>query len=138
MEEIIVEMNDLIQKYFGMFKFIDKPTQISISSIVGVTLPQDYIEFMQKYNGGEGSVGKEAWLILFPLEELDEINEDYCIDEFLPNHCIIGSSGGGELFGVDTYGNYYAVPAVSMSEEDRIDLGNTFVKFIQNLDTYLD
>jgi hypothetical protein len=105
---------------------------------MGVTLPQDYIEFIQKYNGGEGSIGKEAWLILFPLEELDEINEDYCVNEFLPNHCIIGSSGGGELFGVDTSGNYFAVPAVSMSDEDKIDLGNTFAKFIQSLDVYLD
>jgi len=77
-------------------------------------------------------------LILFPLEELEEINEDYCVNELLPNHCIIGSSGGGELFGVDTNGNYFAVPAVPMSDEDKIVLGNTFVKFIEKLDTYLD
>jgi hypothetical protein len=67
-------------------------------------------------------------LILFPLEELEKINEDYCINEFLPNHCIIGSSGGGELFGVDTNGNYFVVLAVSMSDKDKIVLGNTFLK----------
>lgn len=133
-----MDMDNLIQKYFSMFDFIDKPSQINVSSIMGVTLPQDYIEFMQKYNGGEGSVGKEAWLILFPLEELEEINGDYCVNEFLPNHCIIGSSGGGELFGVDSNGSYFAVPAIPMSYEDKIVLGNKFVKFIEKLDTYLD
>jgi len=39
---------------------------------------------------------------------------------------------------MDTNGNYFAVPAVSMSDKDKIALGNTFFKFIQRLDTYLD
>ena len=61
---------------------------------------------MKKHNGGEGDIG-ETWLILYPLEELQEINDDYEIEEFLPGHIIIGSNGGGELYGIDNKGNYF-------------------------------
>ena len=61
-----------------------------------MVLPNDYIELMKKHNGGEGDIG-ETWLILYPLEELQEINDDYEIEEILPGHIIIGSNGG-ELY----------------------------------------
>lgn len=76
-----------------------------------MVLPKDYIEFMKKHNGGEGDIG-ETWLILYPLEELQEINDDYEIEEFLPGHIIIGSNGGGELYGIDNKGNYFNVPVL--------------------------
>lgn len=82
--------------------------------------PNDYIEFMKKHNGGQGDIG-ETWLILYPLEELKEINDVYEIEEFLPGHIIIGSNGG-ELYGMDNKGNYFNVP-VLIDEEDVVLLG---------------
>ena len=46
-----------------------------VKEINGVPLPQQYIGFMKDHNGGEGDIG-ETWLVLFPLEELDEINKE--------------------------------------------------------------
>ena len=69
----------------------------------------------------EGDIG-EAWLVLYPLEELQEVNDDYEIEKYLPDHIIIGSDGGGELYGIDTQGNYFNVP-VMMDEEDIVLLG---------------
>jgi len=86
-----------------------------------VVLPNDYIELMKKHNGGEGDIG-ETWLILYPLEELQEINDDYEIEEILPGHIIIGSNGGGELYGIDNKGNYFNVP-VPIDEDDVALLG---------------
>lgn len=71
---------------------------------------------MKKHNGGEGDIG-ETWLALFPLEELQEINDDYCVEDFLPNHIIIGSNGNGELYGIDDKGNYFNVP-IMIGEKD--------------------
>ena len=60
--------------------------------IYGVELPEEYVAFMKAHNGGEGDTG-ESWLFLFPIEELQEVNDDY--HEFLPEgNIIIGSNGG--------------------------------------------
>lgn len=98
-----------------------------IEKINEVVLPKDYVAFMKIHNGGEGDIG-ETWLILYPLEELQEINDDYEIEEFLPGHIIIGSNGGGELYGIDNKGNYFNVPAL-IDEED-ISLLGTDMEFL--------
>jgi hypothetical protein len=48
-------------------------------------------EFMRKYNGGRGEIIGEYWLELFSIEELQGLNDDYELQEFLPDHIIIGS-----------------------------------------------
>ncbi len=70
---------------------------------------------MREHNGGEGDIG-EAWLVLFPLEELEEINYDYEIDKYLLGHIIIGSDGSGELYGVDENGRFFNVPVMIEAE----------------------
>lgn len=86
--------------------------------IYGVELPEEYVAFMKAHNGGEGNIG-ESWLVLFPIEELQEINDDY--QEYLPEgNIIIGSNGGGELFGVDNKGKYFIVPEII--EEEYLDV----------------
>ena len=63
----------------GMFEFNTPYVGEIIEKINDVVLPNDYIEFMKKHNGGQGDIG-ETWLILYRLEELQEINDDYEID----------------------------------------------------------
>ena len=77
---------------------------------------------MKKHNGGQGNIG-ETWLEFFTLEDLQEINDDYCIEDFLPDHIIIGSNGNGELYGIDSDGVYFNVPAI-MDEDDVTVLGD--------------
>lgn len=93
-----------------------------IEQINNVVLPVQYLCFMKKHNGGKGDIG-ETWLELFPLEELQEINDDYYIEEFLPNHIIIGSNGNGELYGIDGNGIYFNVP-IMIDESDITFLGD--------------
>lgn len=106
---------------WGEFMFNDPYSGDVIEKINEVVLPKDYVEFMKKHNGGEGDIG-ETWLILYSLEELQEINDDYEIEKFLPNHIIIGSDGGGELYGIDSQGKYFNVP-VLMDENDIASFG---------------
>lgn len=132
-----MDWDSFIQKYFREFAFIAPCATTNIFSVMGVALPNDYLEFMHKYYGGEGAIWEKSYLRLFPLAELQEVNVDYCVEEFLPNHCIFASSGGGELYGVDASGHYFGVAAI-MDETDKIIMGNTFVEFIGNLDSYLE
>lgn len=106
---------------WGEFEFNAPYEGDVIEKINEVVLPKDYVEFMKIHNGGEGDIG-ETWLILYSLEELQEINDDYEIEKFLPNHIIIGSDGGGELYGIDSQGNYFNVP-VLIDENDIALLG---------------
>lgn len=64
---------------------------------------------MKQHNGGEGDIG-ESWFVLYKLEELQQINDDFKVKECLPEHIIIGSNGGGELYGIDKNENYFNVP----------------------------
>lgn len=107
---------------WGEFTFNKPYVGEKIEKINDVILPPQYVNFMKKHNGGEGDIGA-TWLILFKLEDLQEINDAYCIKEFLPKHIVIGTNGGGELYGIDTEGNYYNVPEVIEKEYISI-LGN--------------
>ena len=120
-----------------MFEFNTPYVGEIIEKINDVVLPNDYIEFMKRHNGGQGDIG-ETWLILYRLEELQEINDDYEIDsqrfyfnlssgqwesiKNVKNKSIIGSNGGGELYGIDNKGNYFNVP-VLIDEDDVAVLG---------------
>lgn len=88
-----------------------------IERINNVILPEQHLCFMKKHNGGEGDIGR-TWLLLYPLEELQGINDDYCIEDYLPDHIIIGSNASGELYGLDSKGNYFNVPI--MIDEDGV------------------
>ena len=103
------------------FKFNEPYNGADIFKINDVVLPEQYVEFMKKHNGGEGDIG-ETWFILYPLEDLQELNNDYEIEHFLPGHIIIGSNGGGEFYGIDNTGNYFNVPMI-MDENDITLLG---------------
>ncbi|WP_455616675.1 SMI1/KNR4 family protein [Eisenbergiella sp.] len=106
---------------WGNFIFNEPYIGNEIKQIHNVVLPKQYLEFMKTHNGGKGDIG-ETWLELFSLEELQEINDDYCIEDFLPDHIIIGSNGNGELYGIDSEGMYFNVPAI-MEEDEVIVLG---------------
>ncbi len=107
---------------WGNFVFNEPYIGNEIKQINNVVLPKQYLEFMKKHNGGQGDIG-ETWLELFTLEDLQEINDDYCIEVFLPDHIIIGSNGNGELYGIDSDGVYFNVPAI-MDEDDVTVLGD--------------
>ncbi|SMC87895.1 SMI1/KNR4 family protein [Cellulophaga tyrosinoxydans] len=63
-------------------------------------LPEDYIELLKQFNGGEGEVGEE-YLVLHKADELIEINKDIEIAKFDKNIFVIGSNGGGEFVAID-------------------------------------
>ena len=107
---------------WGEFEFNEEYTGDDILEINDVTLPKQYIDFMKQHNGGEGDIG-ESWFVLYKLEELQQINDDYNVKEYLPEHIIIGSNGGGEFYGIDKNENYFNVPEF-MDIDDVALLGN--------------
>ncbi|SRR6266404_9898902 len=98
----------------------------------GLKLPNDYVGFLKTCNGGEGFVG-EDYLILWRIEELEEFNRDYEVQEYVPGLLLIGSNGGGEAYGFRTDKTPWEivrVPFVGMSPELAIKVTGVFSDFI--------
>jgi len=62
-----------------------------VQAQIGFKLPPDYIDLMKKFNGGEGEVGKNGWLCLFPIEDLIVTNKDYqLLMQQIPDYFLFG------------------------------------------------
>jgi len=72
-----------------------------LSSVLGVSLPLSYLDFLRQHNGGEGFIGK-SYIILWKAEELADFNREYEVEKYAPGILLFGSSGGGEGYGFDT------------------------------------
>jgi len=98
-------------------------------------LPDGYAEFFQQMNGGEGFVGN-AYLILWRVEELVEMNKAYEVAEYAPGLFLFGSDGGGEAFAFDMRSHpkpIVAVPFVGMELRLARPVAADFKAFLQEL-----
>jgi hypothetical protein len=64
------------------------------------SLPDSYMAFLARSNGGEGFIG-ERYVWLWKAEELMTHNRGYKVAEFFPNFVFIGTDGGGEAYAFD-------------------------------------
>ena len=84
---------------------VSKNVLENVEQITGFKLPQDYKNFMQWSNGGEG-VLTNIRLSFWPAEDLVSLNEDYKINEYLGKKVLaIGSDGGPICLLLDYQGN---------------------------------
>ncbi|WML48521.1 SMI1/KNR4 family protein [Neobacillus sp. PS3-34] len=127
-----------------MFKEFEFNTSTSkqeiekVEEVLNVNFPPDYIEFMLKTNGGEGTIG-ESYLKLWEIQELIESNEDYSVPEFAPGLLIIGSDGGGTAYGYDfrqERPKLVEVDFIGMDIENPNYSTDDFFEFMKYLYTY--
>lgn len=72
-----------------------------LSAALGVTIPSDYLDFLQQHDGGEGFIG-DNYIVLWKAEELADFNREYEVEKYAPGILLFGSDGGGEGYGFDT------------------------------------
>jgi hypothetical protein len=103
-------------------------------------LPADYVRFFQQMNGGEGSLGGNAYVALWRVEELSDRNAGYEVAEFAPGLFLFGSNGAGEAFAFDTRSDQFrivAVPFIGMDDlSDAIVIATNFRSFLEVLFTF--
>ena len=66
----------------------------------GINLPNDYLQFLKKTNGGSGFIGSN-YIEMWPLDKLAQYNRGYGADRYTPQLLMFGSNGGGEAFAFD-------------------------------------
>lgn len=99
-------------------------------------IPEDYREFLTIANGGEGFIGKNAYIILWPVDELASMNEAYEVENYAPGLLIFGSDGGGEAYGFDTRDAQWAtvaIPFVGMAWSLARPIAASFRGFLEHL-----
>ncbi|TCP92050.1 SUKH superfamily protein [Cricetibacter osteomyelitidis] len=93
-------------------------------------LPTDYLDFLQKINGGEGFIDDE-YIILWKAEELILFNNKYEVAEYTDDIFLIGSNGGGEAIAYDLKTmNIVFIPFIGMSRKYLIFKSKNFLEFI--------
>lgn len=110
------------------------PAGEEVIALLGAALPDlppDYLAFLRLSNGGQGDLGVQPfWFVLWPAEEVAEMNADYMVPEFLPGFVAFGSDGGDEMlaFGAapGRWGRVYAVPFVPMEEAGAREIAPDF------------
>lgn len=102
-------------------------------------LPPTYVEVMNGFNGGEGGVGPDSWLNLFPVEELQQINKDYHIlMDDIPEYFLFGKDAADTGYAFHkTRGTFHAFGLMSIFDTDPIELlGDDFIQFLEFLYNY--
>jgi hypothetical protein len=103
---------------------------------LGFLLPADYAHFLRRMNGGEGFLGENAYLVLWRVEELIEMNAGYKVAEAPQELFLFGSNGAGEAFAFDTRSRppaIVAVPFVGLDWDDAIFIARDFRGFLERL-----
>jgi hypothetical protein len=113
------------------------PAQVDAAGqALGVELPADYKSLLQRVDGGEGPVGDESYLVLWPAARLAECNDAYRLDpEYGAGLIFIGTDGGNELFAIrESDGHYVQAPMIGMGPDAVMELGRNVTEFLMGLD----
>lgn len=128
------DINELLRE-FNREPFASDEAIKNASESIEAELPNDYIAFLLKNNGGEGMIGK-SYVILWKAEELATMNKAYQVEEYAPGLLLIGSDGGGEAFAFDTRKIPWPVvkvPFIGMELQYATLIAPSFNSFLQTL-----
>lgn len=103
-------------------------------------LPDDYVNFICENHYVTGDIPVQPFY--FRLWSVDKVlgeNDDYEIQQYLPDYFAIGDQGGGEFLAIDLRDfKIYEIPFAPMNEEDRILCFENFKHFMDNMGFTVD
>jgi len=108
----------------------------TLNNSCGGRLPESYLQLMAETNGLEGFVGEEAYLVLWPVEDIAELNDSYAMNEFAPGLLLIGSDGGDTGYAFDTRSDaipFVEVPLVGMALDQMSVVGQSLKELLEHL-----
>lgn len=94
---------------------------------------EDYDLYLSEYFGGCGMIGENSYLHLWSKEEIEELNNDFEVEEFLTDVMLIGSDGGDTAYGINSKHEFIEVPFIGMDHDEITVIAETFDEFIKYL-----
>jgi len=107
-----------------------------IQQHIGFELPSDYIDLMKEFNGGEGEIGENGWLCLFPIEDLIVTNKDYqLLMQHISDYFLFGKDAADTGYSFHkTKQTFHSFGLMSNFKTDPVDFcGNSFSDFLEYL-----
>ena len=125
------------EEMFKEFEFNEKPETI-LESVNGLELPDDYLDFMKEHNGGEGPLGENNYGCFYRFEELEEVNDDYEVQDNWPGYVVIGSDMSGQLWAYNPEKKIYCqIDSMNTDEETYYTQAGSFEEFLTKMDEEL-
>jgi SMI1 / KNR4 family (SUKH-1) len=129
-------LDDDIVVMLERFRTVGGASPVTIRDVeeaLGVMFPQDYSALLQWSNGGEGPVGESGYLQLWPVDQIESINNEYSVRSYLPNVIAIGTDLGGNAYLIDFGGapRFASVDFVNLHHDAIVPLGTTVAEFVR-------
>jgi hypothetical protein len=129
------KLNYLLQ---NVQKNLDNLSEKNVSLLedaIGIKLPEDYVNIIKEYNGCEGEIGENGWLLLFPIQELLEINKSYELMREIPDYLLFGKDAADTGYAIHKLNKtYHSFGLMSNFKTDPIVFcGNSFVEFLEKI-----
>ena len=86
-------------------------------------------------NGAEGSIG-QSYLVVWPADEIVELNQTYRVDDFAPGLVLFGGDGGNTGYAFDKRSvspRIVEVPLMGMDLNAAEYCGASFVEFLRHV-----
>ena len=99
-----------------------------------IKFPEQYKKFLLSHNGAEGSIGENSYLVIWSIEDIISLNEEYGVFEFTPEILYFGSDGGDMAYAFDRRNSavkIVEIPFESISVNDAVTLSDDFDDFIK-------
>ena len=103
---------------------------------LGCQFPEDYRAFLKESNGVEGFVCSSAYLVLWPVQEIAQLNAAYATTEFAPGLVLLGTNGGNIGYGfTGSQANlrYVQVPLIGMDLDVMEPIGKTLIEMVKHM-----
>ncbi len=103
-----------------------------ISQIKG-PVAEDYLAFIKRYNGGEGPVGEESYLVLLGLDELPSYNSSLSELYSATDYTVFASDGGNAVFAFDKENKVIEFDLIGLEVDEAIECAEGFTAFLATL-----
>jgi hypothetical protein len=133
-----MKMDSELEKVFNKACFtpgVSKDTTEATQSGLKIKFSAEYIDFLTTTNGYEGPLGNR-YLVLWPVDKLDEFNKSYHVENFAPGLLLFGSDGGDIAYAFDVRSPHISiveVPFIGMSLDEVKIISSTFYGFLMYL-----
>jgi len=130
-------MEEEIKKLVGMMDLnpgAKEQSLLALSEETGYKFLHQYLEFMRFSDGAEGPIGPNNYLVIWPINEIKELNKGYAVDEFAPGLVLFGGDGGDTAYAFDTRSEEMPIVEVSLEDLDIRNVkpcGATFNDFLE-------
>lgn len=128
----IDEITENLEPVSGITRELVKEAE----SKLGLSLPEEYVSFVLRFNGAEGPIGANSYLATWPVESLVQFNKECEVEKSAPGLLIFGSDAAGMAYAFDTRANAFPIvesPFIGMSVNDALFCAQSFFEFLRFL-----